>query len=362
MSLLAASALTASVAGPGAAARDLDPLREVAGWHYGSVAAVSPDSAFFAGGHGAQHRPRFKHWDGQAWSNVAGIAGTERSADAIDADGPDDAWAVGSKPGGTLITHWDGTGWQVVHDGGLGHHGDSFLYGVSAVAPDDVWIAGTQLTGGYTSIVKQWDGSTWQQLPTLNAFLDDVAATGPDDVWVVGEVPFQGWQYMHWDGQTWTMFPADDPKADYMVSLDAVSPNDVWAVGLEYHGRAETIIEHWDGTSWTVVPTPNPGAPGAALSSVSAVSTDDVWVAGQTRDQQGFVDGTLIEHWDGEEWSVVPCPTPGAHYGVLTGISADSATDAWASGVFANHSYPELEKTLLMHWDGKTWTQLHHLR
>src|SRR4051794_20700505 len=59
--------------------------------------------------------------DGQAWSNVVGIPGKERGAVAIDADGPDDAWAVGSAPHGTLITHWDGTAWRVVHDGGLGH-------------------------------------------------------------------------------------------------------------------------------------------------------------------------------------------------------------------------------------------------
>lgn len=146
--LFTTSAMALSVASPGAATGAIDPLQEVAGWHYGSVVAVSPDSAFFTGGHGAQHRPRFKHWDGHAWSNVAGIPGTQRTSGAIDADGPDDVWAVGSRPHGTLITHWDGTAWRAIHDGGLGHNSDSFLEGVSAVAPDEVWVAGTDVTGG----------------------------------------------------------------------------------------------------------------------------------------------------------------------------------------------------------------------
>lgn len=164
---------------------------------------------------------------------------------------------------------------------------------------------------------------------------------------------------MHWDGQTWTMHKADD-SMDSFYSLDAVSPDNVWAVGLAYDGHAETVIEHWDGTSWTVSPTPYPGAPGAALSSVSAVSADDIWAVGGTRDESGGVDGTLIEHWDGQEWSVVPSPSPGIQYSLLTNISADSSTDAWASGVFSSHA--ELEKTLLMHWDGTSWTRLHDVR
>jgi hypothetical protein len=361
--VIAVSGLTLSVAGPGVAAHGMGPFRERAGSHYGSVVAVSPDSAFFAGAHGAQRRPRFKQWDGQAWSNVVGIPGKERGAAAIDADGPDDAWAVGSTPHGTLITHWDGAAWRVVHDGGLGHGSESFLYGVSVVAPDDVWVAGTEVRS-YTSIVKHWDGSTWQLVPVpVHAFLMDVAATGPKDVWVVGEVPFQGWQFLHWDGQTWTTFPADEPHADAIESLDALASDDVWAVGLVDHdGDPGTLVEHWDGASWTVVPTPDPGAPFAELKSVSAVSPDDVWAAGVTGDPSGRIYGGLIEHWNGKGWSVVPHPEPGDYYSVLPSISADSATDAWASGVFSNRNHPDEEKTLLMHWDGKVWTRLHHVR
>jgi hypothetical protein len=38
----------------------------------------------------------------------------------------------------------------------------------------------------------------------------------------------------------------------------AVSSNDVWAVGVTSNGGlSATLVEHWNGTSWTVIPSPN---------------------------------------------------------------------------------------------------------
>ena len=45
---------------------------------------------------------------------------------------------------------------------------------------------------------------------------------------------------------------------DYLRSIAVVSATDLWAAG-EYHNGSvyQTLIEHWDGTTWSVVPSPN---------------------------------------------------------------------------------------------------------
>jgi hypothetical protein len=46
---------------------------------------------------------------------------------------------------------------------------------------------------------------------------------------------------------------------------------------------------------------------------------------------------------------------PGSRYNVLTGVSADSATDAWAAG-FAGTSATGHFRTLLLRWNGTAWS------
>src|SRR5439155_21944075 len=47
--------------------------------------------------------------------------------------------------------------------------------------------------------------------------------------------------------------------ANYLEGIAVSSSDDAWAVG--YHGRAKyakfrTLIEHWDGSVWTILPSP----------------------------------------------------------------------------------------------------------
>jgi hypothetical protein len=65
--------------------------------------------------------------------------------------------------------------------------------------------------------------------------------------------------------------------------MAAVSANDIWAVGYFYYSSGSffgphTLIEHWDGSNWSIV-----GSPGSAswqLNGVAAVSANDVWAVG----------------------------------------------------------------------------------
>jgi hypothetical protein len=76
----------------------------------------------------------------------------------------------------------------------------------------------------------------------------------------------------------------------------AVSSTDVWATGERGSG---TLIEHWDGTDWTLVPSPTP--PGKLcnpLDGVAIVSAHDIWAVGSSQDGASGSPSTLTEHWD----------------------------------------------------------------
>ena len=122
--------------------------------------------------------------------------------------------------------------------------------------------------------------------------------------------------------------------------MAAISSNDVWAVGEYWNGSIyQTLIEHWDGTAWSVVPVPVPAVPSgtsfanAVLSKISAVSATDIWVVGTTTAIQGtsVVRFTLAMHYNGTAWSIVKTANTAEPTG-LSGVTAISANNAWAVG------------------------------
>jgi hypothetical protein len=90
----------------------------------------------------------------------------------------------------------------------------------------------------------------------------------------------------------------------------AISPTDAWAVGEQ--NLNQTVIEHWNGTAWTVVPSPSLTASGVqdVLSGVSEIGSSDVWAVGFSSNLG--TGKTLAEHWDGTSWQIVPSANPGS--------------------------------------------------
>ena len=148
------------------------------------------------------------------------------------------------------------------------------------------------------------------------------------------------------------------PYSSFLEGVAVVSANDVWAVGLNYDlnsGNQRTLVEHWDGTQWNIVPSPNVNQHDNYLTAVSAVSANNVWAVGLYEPFSGPLNRPLIEHWDGAQWSIVSAPTPpGPGDSALSSVKALAANDIWAVGGFTDAN--NLPQTLAIHWDGSSWS------
>jgi hypothetical protein len=245
--------------------------------------------------------------------------------------------------------------WKLVDSPSLSANANT-LHAVAVVSPNDVWAVGWGLT-------LHWDGANWSLVanPNLGNRPDfrGVAALAANDVWAVGRLQddvspyYQRTLVEHWDGLAWNRVPSPNGSTTNAELLDvaAVSANDVWAVG-DYSAPAptyqRTLIEHWDGVAWSIIPSPNANDSSQnVLTGVAAVSSTDVWAVGYTL-QSNY--RTLIEHWDGSSWTIVPSPNIGPYGNYLSAVAALAPNDVWAVGATNNDG-----STLVLHWDGSTW-------
>jgi hypothetical protein len=336
---------------------------------FDAVAEIGPSDVWAVGSSDSHAFAR--HWNGKHWVFVRtphSAPGYHDSLSAVSAVSHSDVWAVGSTWIAsdllTIAMHWNGRRWRLLPTPSPGY--ETGLTGVVAVSSDDVWAVGTAYIppGGSTTVVEHWDGSSWQLVRSPNTKakyngLRAVSALSASDIWAVGSTgqgTSESTLVEHWDGQRWRIIPTPDLDIEFsgLEGVAARSSDDVWAVGDSMAadgGLHQTLIEHWDGTGWSVVPSPNP--PGwPSLQSVSLAGPSEVWAVGYTEIDDPYSSQTLIEHWDGEKWSYVPSQdAPG--YNWLYGVTSTPDGDAWAIGTYNNEG---LLRTLREHWDGSSWS------
>jgi hypothetical protein len=288
---------------------------------------------------------------------------------AVGASSPTDIWAVG-----LTAIHYDGTAWTGFPlpgiDGELGHQ----MEAVAVLSPTNAWAVGSySISDTMNGDILHWDGSKWSEFPNPadpEYYMVSIAAISEDDIWVGGCIPVG---FEHFDGTQWTWVPSAGTGGvdgeSCVQGISALSTSDVWAAGWTQDGEDidSTQIQHWDGTQWTLTPSPNVGTGSNQLFGVVALADDNVWAVGSSipKPDTGieYPNKTLIEHWDGASWTVVP--SPNLNYGgyardnVLQGIVALSLDDLWAFGWVDSNPGPEspyLLITLVLHWDGTSWT------
>lgn len=197
-------------------------------------------------------------------------------------------------------------------------------------------------------------------------YLYGVSASSPSSAWAVGyqcvpgctaSSPVLRTLVLHWDGNTWAKMTSPNPGSTerLLTGVSALSPSSAWAVG-NYEavgGGFRTLVLNWDGRTWAQAASPSPEVvDGSFLYGVSAVSASDAWAAGWYYGPGGENSNTLILRWNGSHWVKVPSPNPArGGFDVLNAVSARSAADAWAVGGTGS-------ATLIAHWNGSRWAQV----
>jgi hypothetical protein len=289
---------------------------------------------------------------------------------------PREAWAVGDYftgreggPHGAFVEHWNGRRWTLAH---ASIPPGASLESVSASRAGDLWAVGMRRNLG--QLIEHWDGERWRVMrpPRPGGILHAVVARTPQDAWAVGtgkRGPGFGTLTEHWDGKKWTIVASPSPPArlhrSYAIlqAVTAISATDVWAAGNLIVGvpanASRTLIEHWNGRRWTIVPSPNATSNGMTndfLFSVSGSRGDDVWAVGSWGDYLpggfgGKGDHVLALHWDGRRWSLTA--TPGLRQrSLLAGVAA-VAGRAWAVG---DRGLQPDQHALIERFDGKRWS------
>lgn len=201
--------------------------------------------------------------------------------------GPGDGtlWVVGGTPTrGRIIRHQNGE-WAVV-DPGIDVPLLNWVHGTSAT---DVFFAGEDGT------ILHFDGSTWRLHETpVSAAVWGVWAVAPDDVWAVGgdvsseDPPF----VIHYDGESWTRValpPIQRPRVRALFKVWGSGPRDIYAVGQN------GLILHYDGEEFREIPV----GVSQDLIGIWGTGADDITVVGGRSNAE-------IVHFDGERWTRKP--------------------------------------------------------
>jgi hypothetical protein len=324
---------------------------------------------------------------------------TDSSFASVSMASATDGWAVGqflaaSAIGHPLAEHWDGSAFtRVAAPTPKGRQGN--LAGVDELGPADAWAVGTSGDGGAGEgnidgqpLIEHWNGKVWSivtgaSLPAGGTGdLSAIGGTGPDDLWAAGfqlsaEDATESVLFEHFNGTSWQIVPfptqssACDPNAaDCFLepkAVSATSPDDVWVVGtVAEPNPTATFVAHFDGTAWSVVPSPClEGRKVSAcsgttinlneLTGVSALSGSDAWASGSegnVNDMNFHIPYVL--HWNGTAWSLVKTPNRGGEGSLLNGIAALGTDDVWAVG--QTQSLDGAIKPLTEQFNGSTWS------
>ena len=343
---LAASPATPAVAAAGAWSEIAAPSPDVQFSYLNSVDALTDSDAWAVGyvqpTGATPFLPIIDHWNGAAWAATpAPQLGDGTLLNAVSADQPRDAWAVGyfftHPPGYRIKTnpaalHWNGTAWveTTMPDA-------SVISGVAAVSPTNAWAVDAG------NGVKHWDGTAWSDVVTPSpnpsgagaGALSAISARTAGDVWAVGSFSPRrhvtaGFS-LHFDGRSWQLVPV--PAGISLSSVVSVGPNDAWAVGTTQPSLTaeQPVTLHWNGTAWSTVPSVTMAA-GASLRSVSARAGNDVWAVGIAFTGDATTVAAVTIHWNGTTWSSAPVSTPPISPQLL-GVSArPGTTHTWATG------------------------------
>jgi len=294
---------------------------------------------------------------------------------AASASSANDIWAVGDS-----TMHFNGTKWTAFPAPLIRGDLTANLQGVVNISPTLAWAVGNVTLGANPGqIIERWNGTKWSLFPNpafppnSQADLFAITSSSANDIWAVGNLvqdvvggALSFNLFEHWDGKAWTPTLINTNAFEALTGVSADATNDAWAVGWVApltDGSNATLAIHWNGTNWIAAVTPpNLGEGPNQLNAVAALAPDNAWAVGFSTPGLAGQSATLtlILHWDGTSWTVVPSPNVGpnstSQSNRLLGLTANSANDIWAFGSYFAADGSGHQRTLLLHYDGASWT------
>jgi hypothetical protein len=261
--------------------------------------------------------------------------------------------------------------WSVVPSQTVGTQ--SGLGSMDLVSATDGWAVGSSTNG----LIERWNGSQFSTVaspdildhrsPNNSAGLGGVDALSSTSAFAVGTSASYsfGDGLLHktavaqrWNGSTWSAMTVPNPAVENELgAVKAFSGTDAWAVGRSGDSFGGTSLAlHWNGSTWSQVATPSPGTRDNTLAKMSATSATDVWAVGVYRDLPygNRQRHPLAMHWNGQSWTLTPTPNVGTIQTFLRDVVAVSPGDAWAVG-YANDTLGGTVAVVL-HWNGQSWS------
>ena len=267
-----------------------------------AVQGVSSNDVYAIGYTSNNYTPQMLalHWNGSSWNHQSTPTVTGGSSlQTILIFGPDDIYAGGIKavgaPGpttGTLITHWNGSGWSIEDSPNQPGSRTNYITSMKGLSSNDIWAVGHSRSnaGTYQNMVLHKTGSEWNLVsvpqPGLENFLYNIDIISSDNIVVAGQYnngSSFGVFFLHYNGSSWTVKYSPGGGSGMVHN----SSNDIWSSG--------TGFVHYDGTSWNNVSAPVPAE--SSLLSMSRVSSSDIWAVG--RYFEGSNLRTLTMHYSG---------------------------------------------------------------
>lgn len=143
------------------------------------------------------------------------------------------------------IVHYDGQSWTRQSTPVTGP-----IWGIWAVASDDVWAVGDAVDHSKPPFVIHYDGESWSNvaLPVLERpgvhALYKIWGSGPDNIYAVGE----NGAVLHWDGESFEEMGLG--VSQDLVGIWGTDADNIMIVG----GRSTAELLHYDGDSWMKAP------------------------------------------------------------------------------------------------------------
>src|SRR5215469_12966048 len=304
-------------------------------------------------------------------NSVIGDPAGQTALGSVAASGPDNAWVAGAgctdsscSSFGAIVQQWNGQNWQPFNLPDSSIFGFGFGVVLSTSSASNTWIFGADDNNVGYGVHVTGSGVTQTTMPAAEGGLSFTGAAvfSASDAWAFGATGdfnnaiFSAYA-AHYDGQTWTELPTPPVVPD---SVSALSSDNLWILGQTSFTTAGYGIAHWTGSGWAVVAIPDaaglklPAAMSFQPIGILANSSDDVWVTANvdasTCPPCGFGSGVLLLHWNGNSWHSVDVPSSLSIGLFDPDMAADGQGGFWVSGFPVNSATPDLYHFLNDQW------------